>query len=107
MYFSMADDQNIADLFWDDLDATQLLTVLTILMRAAASLRDRFSHVEDRVSSEALRDEIFQEALQVHCTLMHKCSIISDDQEFILGTYQVMGLAPRTQRLLEGYKNPS
>lgn len=95
------------DLFWDDMEPTQLLMLYGMMQRAL----DRTMKVEAMQGYPAhywdLITDLMKLAGGAYGMLMHKCELISDHDEYVYYTGEIMGEKPsrvrrRHERELEG-----
>lgn len=104
MYVNDARSPMWLETLWEGLSVLELVQLQSILSRAMNECATRQYHCENQQSMEDLRDDIHRVMLDVFGTLMYRSAEVSDSSEWIHGTYQLMGLAPRTQRLINGQK---
>jgi len=91
MYIYAASNEYNTDLWWDNFDAVQLLMWYGIHLRAVGRMARRRAMGLYTSDIDPLIDDLRAEAGNIYWTLMHKCSLISDQEEFVTGVSDVMG----------------
>jgi hypothetical protein len=83
--------EDMADLWWDRFDATQLLMWHGIYLRAAGRMERRRAMGLYDTDIDDLISDLWAEVFSIYCTLMLKCSLVSDATEVLLSVSDVMG----------------
>lgn len=85
-----ASSEALVNLFWDDFDAVQLLMWYGILTRAQARTERLRKIRELPRDAVELEHDLAVEAINVYSTLMHKCALISEADEYVTFTSEIM-----------------